>query len=313
VSLKILIILSLVTNLFGLNFQSDSIDGQLRETVEGQVTETKFTNILPEISKIPTRLNSNDPVIYANNLILIDSQSNQVLYQEKGQESVPIASTTKIMTAMIAIENYDLNQIATISKKAANQNGSGTNLIYGEEISIINLLKCLLIRSGNDSAYAVAEIYNGEVEDFIDLMNKKAEFLKMEKTFYSDPAGLNPETKSSARDLSIITKYALENEVFSEIVKTGETSVTDVSGIRHHDLKNSNRLVNDYNYPGAIGVKTGYLPEAGHCLVAAAERGGVRLIAVILNTGYDTPEASAIEAKKLLDWGFSSFKYNREL
>jgi D-alanyl-D-alanine carboxypeptidase len=310
VTLKILIILSLITNLFGLNFQSDLIDGQLRQAIEGQASKTKLYDTLPEISNIPVRKNSKDPVIYANNIFLIDSQSNQILYQEKGQESVSIASTTKIMTAIVAIENYNLDQVTTISKEAANQNGSGTNLIYGERISIINLLKCLLIRSGNDSAYAIAEIYNREIDNFIDLMNQKAKFLKMDETFYYDPAGLDPKTKSSARDLSIITKYALENQTFSEIVKIGETSVTDVSGLRHHDLKNSNRLVNDYDYPGAIGVKTGYLPEAGHCLVAAADRDGVRLIAVILNTGYDTPEASAIEAKKLLDWGFSSFKYN---
>jgi D-alanyl-D-alanine carboxypeptidase (penicillin-binding protein 5/6) len=210
----------------------------------------------------------------------------------------------------VVLENCNLDQVIEISAKAASQIGSDTNLIIGEKMTVRNLLNCLLIMSGNDSAYALGENYPGGLEKFVDKMNEKALALGMKNTHYLDPAGLAADAYSSAYDLSIITRYALKNKTFAEIVATPEITVNNTTGTRHHDLKNSNRLVNDYAYPGAIGVKTGYIPEAGHCLVGAAERDGHRLIAVVLNTNSDLATASATEARKLLDFGFNNFVFN---
>jgi D-alanyl-D-alanine carboxypeptidase len=168
----------------------------------------------------------------------------------------------------------------------------------------------MLIKSGNDAAYALAEYYSsdgsGNVEAFVKLMNDKAYDLGMYDTHYEDPAGLDTTGYSSAQDLFTITKYALKYKQFAEIVSTPKTVVTSTDGSIFHQLDNSNRLVGEYNYMGAIGVKTGYMPEAGHCLVGAAKRDGHTLIVVILQTNADTATASADEARKLLDWGWQN-------
>lgn len=265
-------------------------------------------NAYPDITLKPTPVvHLSKPNILAKNYILVDQKSNEILAQNNDRLPVPIASTTKITTASVVLQKYRLDDIVTVSPKAAAQIGSETFLVSGERMTVRNLLYCLLIMSGNDAAYALAEHYSGGVDGFVGLMNQKAQELNMGDTHYLDPAGLNPKGHSSAYDLSIITRYALKNPTFASIVATPEITVDNVEGTRHHDLKNSNRLVNDFAYPGATGVKTGYLPEAGHCLVGAARRGDTTLIAVILNTNYDTPTASALEAKKLLDYGFDNY------
>jgi D-alanyl-D-alanine carboxypeptidase len=145
-----------------------------------------------------------------------------------------------------------------------------------------------------------------DIAKFITAMNNKAMELGMENTEYRDPAGLDTTGYSSAYDLYLITKYALKKDLFAEIVKTDHDVVKDTSGTIWHDLKNSNRLVGEYKYQGAIGVKTGYMPDAGHILVSAAKRDGHTLVGVIINTFADTPSASADESRKMLDWGFEN-------
>lgn len=310
--LKLLIISSLIPSLLGLGFNSSNLNNRVSKTLkaENHKSEKIFDGNLPNISVLPQKkINSQKVTIYAKNYLLIDSKSNEILDSKNENVSVPIASTTKIMSAIIVLEKYDLSKIVKVSTIAASQIGSDTNLIAGENITIRNLLYCMLIKSGNDAAYVLAENYPGGVEKFVEAMNQKAESLNMSNTHYMDPAGLNPQGYSTAYDLSIITKYALKNDQFASIVKTPEITIQNVEGTRNHDLKNSNRLVNDFAYPGAIGVKTGYLPEAGHCLVGAANRNGHILIAVILNTSYDTVTASAIEARKLLDYGFNNWTF----
>jgi D-alanyl-D-alanine carboxypeptidase (penicillin-binding protein 5/6) len=309
---KVLIILSLLSNLFGLNLRTDSINQRISSAVKADASNSKpiYNSSLPEIVPLPEKINSKaKELIYAKNYLLLEEKSNEILAMKNAYDRVPIASTTKITTTMVVLENYNLDDVVEISAKAASQIGSDTNLIAGEKITVKNLLYCMLIKSGNDSAYALAEKYPGGVEKFVEKMNQLAKRLSLTNTHYLDPAGLNPAGYSSAYDLSIVTRYALKNEVFAQIVATPEITVDNVAGTRHHDLKNSNRLVNDYQYPGAIGVKTGYLPEAGHCLVGAAERDGHLLIAVVLNTNSDAVTASATEARKLLDFGFENYTF----
>lgn len=263
----------------------------------------------PKVSKFVEH-----PNILAENYLLADFDSGAIFLKQSFDSRVPIASTTKVMTALLILEKYNLSDVVTISEKAAFQIGADSYLIVGEKITVRELLYCMLIKSGNDAAYALAEHINGAgdegVSKFVVLMNEKAKELGLKNTHYKDPAGLDVEGFSSAFDLFSVTREALKKDLFRKIVSTKQYTATSIDGKYSHALNNSNRLVNEYDYPGAIGVKTGYMPEAGHCLVSAAERNGHTLIGVILKTTYDTAPASADESRKLLDWGFANIEWN---
>lgn len=313
--IKSFLILSIIFNSIGLHDTAKKFDDAVvRDLTSGSkkiVEASNFSITLPDILPMPeVKSGAIKATANARHYVLADLDTGKILVKNDQNAKVPIASTTKIMTAVVALENYSPDDIATISSNATTQIGADANLVVGEKITIDQLLHCLLIKSGNDSAYAIAEHMNkaGEtgIQKFIDKMNEKAKELGMQNTEYHDPAGLDVTGYSSANDLFIITRYALKKELFATIVKEPQYSAKSVDSKTWHALDNSNRLVNQYQYPGAIGVKTGYMPEAGHCLVGAAQRGGHSLIAVVLNTYADTPSASADEAKRLLDWGFAN-------
>lgn len=311
--LKSIIAISVIFNLAGLNFVSDKLDNAIYKDEIGDSTDalaSVYDLNLPEIYQRPeVNKSAPKPNISAYNYLIADLESGSVLYKYDVNRRVPIASTTKIMTAIVSLENYKLDDVVTISEKAANQAGSDTYLRVGEQITVGELLYCLLIKSGNDSAYALAEhmSYNNDsIAEFVSKMNETAKKLGMKNTDYHDPAGLDVTGYSSAYDLFLATRYAMKFITFKEIVKTKEYTATNTTKTISHPLATSNRLVGEYQYPGAIGVKTGYMPEAGHCLVSAVERNGHTIIGVVLNTFADTPSASADESRKLLDWGFSN-------
>lgn len=310
---KSLVILSIICNLTGLQGVADKFDKAVVRDRTGTIQAAKASNldsILPDLQPRPRLRTATPPFINSKEFLLVDNDSGTVLAKENYKERVPIASTTKIMTAVVVLEYYDLDEVVTVSPDAAFQNGSDSFLRVGEKITVTELLHCLMIKSGNDAAYALAEHMNTEKEigivKFVEAMNQKVESLGLKDTRYFDPAGLDPEGYSSAFDLYLITKLALKNELFKEIIIKEQYAAKNVDGTIWHELKNSNRLVADYHYPGAIGVKTGYLPEASHCLVGAAERNGHTFISIVLGTYADTASASADESKKLLDWGFSN-------
>lgn len=311
---KFLILLSIAFNTLGFSGQAAKIDQSALNSKAGTEINAFASSpdlILPLISPRPEiKANAPKPTIYAKDYVLVDDESGVVLTKQNAHDPVPIASTTKIMTASIVLENYKLDDVVTISSKAANEIGASAGFVTGEKITVLNLLNCLLIKSANGAADAFAEHMNaaGEtgMQKFVDKMNAKAKELGMTDTEYHDPAGLDVTGHSSAYDLSVITRYAMKKDTFASIVIKKEATVTDVTGKIYHSLENSNRLVREWSYPGAIGVKTGYMPEAGHCLVGAARRDGHTLVAIILNTNADTPSASAEEARKLLDWGWQN-------
>ncbi len=312
---KLLLLASIVLNTVGLKSQALDIDKNLIQSVANHGISVEASNDLPlpTISIKPKLLpNAIKPVIYTKSHILVDEESGTILSEKDKDLKLPIASTTKVMTAVLVLENYNLDDIITVSKEAAVQIGVDLVTVKGEKITIRNFLKCLLINSSNRAAYALAEHYNGPNETgitaFVALMNKKAKELGMTNTDYHDPAGLDVTGYSTAYDQTLVTKYALKNPIFAEIVKTKEEDVTDVTGKIKYQLRNSNRLVREWNYSGAIGVKTGYMPEASHTLIGAVRRDGHTLISVVLYTFADTVSASAEESKKLFDWGF---KYTR--
>ncbi|MFA7253524.1 MAG: D-alanyl-D-alanine carboxypeptidase family protein [Patescibacteria group bacterium] len=316
---KLLIIFSIIFNTFGFSGASLNIDRDIiQKSASSQESAlAEAINLpLPEIKEPPkTKEFAAKPLIYAQNYILVDSESGTIIANKAAKQRVPIASTTKIMTAVVVLENYDLDEVVTISKEAASTIGASANLVIGEQMTVGDLLKCLLIKSANGAAIALAEYMNkpGEtgIAKFNSKMNAKAKELGMNDTEYHDPAGLDVTGYSSAFDLYLITKYALKKPIFAEIVQIKQTSVRDITGKIWHELNNSNRLVNEWDYSGAIGVKTGYMPEAGHCLVGAATRNGHTLISIVLKTNADTPSASAEESRKLLDWGWQNIIWPR--
>jgi D-alanyl-D-alanine carboxypeptidase (penicillin-binding protein 5/6) len=232
--------------------------------------------------------------------VLIDFESGRVLYEKNARNKVPMASTTKIMTAIVAIENSDLNDMVEVSKRAALVGGSQIKIVKGQKYSMNDLLNGLLINSGNDAAIAIAEHVGGSVEIFLNMMNEKAKELGAYNTQFKSPHGLDiPGHYSTAYDLAVITRYALENKTFSRIVSS--KSAWFPTGI----LNNTNELLSLYE--GADGVKTGYTGLAGRCLVASATRNKMKLISVVLNAPTKTERARS--SKVILDYGFANYHH----
>lgn len=232
---------------------------------------------------------------------LIDVTSGRLLYSEDGDIPMRIASLTKIMTAIVAIEYGDLASKVKVSKRAAGKEGSSIYLRIGEEMTLSNMLYGLMLRSGNDAATAIAEHVGGSEAGFVYLMNEKAKELGLENTQFRNPSGLDhDEHYSSANDLAILTAYALRNKVFAEIVKTEEKQAPNPYEKWNYKWRNKNKMLRTYE--GADGVKTGYTKKAFRCLVSSATRNGQQLVAVTLNDGNDWDDH-----QKLLDYGFNNY------
>ncbi len=281
--------------------------------VLGAYSENISSKTTPPIVKflqLPTPIaNLSNPYIGARNATLIDDEAKYVLYSQAHTDQVPIASITKVMTAVLVIDNNRLNDYVSMTADDIRVVGSNLGLSIGEQLKVSDLLKALLIRSSNEAANALARATSGSVEKFVDNMNKRARDMGLKKTSYGDPHGLSPESKSTAYEQAILFSYALHYPLFREIIGTGETTITSLDG-KVHTLANSNRLItNEMHFDGLIGGKTGYTPEAGHCLVTAAARNNRTIVSVILNTASPLNTASAVESKKLLDWGFASYTW----
>jgi len=240
--------------------------------------------------------------VSASYACVIDALSGRVLYEKNAYEKHSMASTTKIMTALVAIENKPLTDVVTVSSRAAGTEGSSMYLKSGEKIVLLDLLYGLMLASGNDAAIAIAEHVGGSVENFADMMTKKAKEIGAVNTSFKNPNGLDEEGHfTTAYDLALITKKALENETFAEIVSTVTKTISSGEENNKRTFTNHNKLLNMYE--GAIGVKTGYTKKTGRCLVSAAERDGFRVIAVTLNAPDDWNDH-----KKMLDKAFNTYK-----
>lgn len=222
----------------------------------------------------------------AKSAILIDADSGRVLYEKNAYEKRGMASTTKIMTAIVALENTSYDDIVTVSHLAASTEGSSMYLNSGEKIRMESLLYGLMLNSGNDAATAIAEHISGNTKDFARLMNEKAEKIGLKSTSFANPHGLDNENHySTAYDMAMLARYAMKNEKFAEIVSTKRKAV-ELNGTENSRyLKNHNRLLSSYRY--CTGIKTGFTKACGRCLVSSAEKDGVKLIAVTLNAPDD--------------------------
>ena len=230
----------------------------------------------------------------AASAILMDAASGRVLYAHNADQPRLIASTTKIMTAVVALERGDLARVYTVTD-ADMAEGSSMYLQTGEEVTLETLLYGLMLVSGNDAALAVAHCVCGDVETFVAAMNEKARDLGMTRSSFANPNGLDHENHySTARDMAVLTQYALQNETFRRIVST--RSIT----LAGRTLVNHNKLLRYYE--DCVGVKTGFTKAAGRTLVSAATRDGQTLIAVTLNDGSDWADHRA-----LFDYGFANY------
>jgi len=233
--------------------------------------------------------------ISAGSAIMLDAATGRVLYERRADERCLIASTTKIMTALVVCEQCNVLDRMRIPKEAVGIEGSSMYLREGEVLTVQELLYGLMLQSGNDAAVALAIYCGGTVEGFAQLMNDKARLLGLENTHFVNPNGLDaPEHYSTARDLAVLAAYAMENPVFRQTVSTRSVR----AGERY--LTNHNKLL--WRLEGANGVKTGYTRSAGRILVSGAQRNGRQLIAVTINAPDDWNDHTI-----LLEEGFSRY------
>ncbi len=248
----------------------EDINNESSETIDEDFVDIDGNKVN---TKIPLRVS-------ARNAIAIDAETRQVLWDQNGYEIVPMASTTKILTSLVAINYGDLDKKVTISKNAASIRGSTVGYKAGEEVTMRELLFGLMFKSGNDAAIAIAEDIGGSVEKFSNIMNDFAKSLGAIDSHFESPHGLDSlKHYSSAYDLALLTSKGMENEIFREIV--GEKVISKDKYNFTRDYQNINKIL--HRIPGANGVKTGYTGGAGKCLVSSVNYNGRNIIIVVLN------------------------------
>ncbi|MBR5269895.1 MAG: D-alanyl-D-alanine carboxypeptidase [Anaerotignum sp.] len=253
-----------------------------------------------------------EPDIAARGAALIDGKTGRLLWGRNEEEPMTMASTTKIMTAILVLENCEMDEIVTISKNAAHQPEVHMDLQEGERWKAGDLLSAMMLRSCNDAAVALAEHVSGDVGSFCKEMTEKAGEIGAEDTVFGSPNGLDShlddtEHHSTAYDMALIGAYALENDRFREIIIQPEIYISDMDGKRNCSITNTDRFLQEYS--GAIGVKTGYTNKAGHCFVGAAERDGVLLVSCVFGSGWGDAgkRKKWTDTRKLMDYGFETF------
>ena len=290
----ILVIIFLTITNPNFSYADDYLEDNTTINVSAEISETLAqTSDTLEASSI----NSRSCIVY-------DRNSQMILYGKNETKQVKMASTTKIMTSLIIIENCDLSEIIEVSKKAAGTGGSRLGLKTGDKITVKDLLYGLMLCSGNDAAVALAEYAGGDIQGFADLMNKKANELGLTNTHFESPHGLDSDGHyTTAYELAILTDYALKNETFAKIVGTKNYTVT-INGYAKN-LSNTNELLGYLN--GVYGVKTGFTNGANRCLVTACKRDDMDIICVVL--GADTKKFRTQDSIKLIEYAFKNFTY----
>lgn len=232
--------------------------------------------------------------------ILMDTDSNRILYAKNIHEVRSVASISKIMTAILAIESGKLDDTVLIGDEILDAYGSAIYIKQGEEMTLRDLVYGLMLRSGNDAALAIANYVGGDVNSFVDMMNQKARQIGMKNTTFNNPSGLdeNKGNMSTAYDMAILTSYAMQNEDYKTIVKTKHHTVTTNKNV--YSWTNKNKLLNTYKY--TTGGKTGYTEIARRTLVSTASKDGLNLVVVTLNDGNDF-----LDHKSLHEYGFENY------
>ena len=274
-------------------------------------------DLIPPPPPLPTPILTvrlTPPAVSAKAAYLLDADTGHVLVDVQGEQRLPMASTTKIMTALIAIQTADLSQIVSVRQDAINEvrthNGSSAQLVVGDQIRLKDLLYGLMLPSGDDAAIAIADAIGGTTSKFVQTMNLYAHQLHLTQTHFINPDGLtymtpqgqpDPNQYTTAADLAHLARAAMANPFFAQLVEL-QHFVLPASAVHHaYTWDSIDTLLS--TYPGATGIKTGFTAEAGYCLVFAATTGGHHLIGVLLHE----PDADQrfVDARTLLDWGFA--------
>ena len=267
-----------------------------------------FDNINQEnfLQPLPSKTqNADDFNIKAKSAIVLDIGTDSILYSKNSDEKKPIASLTKIMTALVILDNVDLNSTVTISRNAFDTDGRKDSLAVNEKIKAEDLLKIMLIRSNNTAAVSLAEHTSGNVEEFVKLMNKKAELLGLKNTNFSNPTGFDSEENySTAYDIAQLFDYSLNKQLIWEILRIQKLNLSSIDGKIKHKIKNTNLLLG--RLKNITGGKTGLTDEAGQCLalVVGDPIDNHRIISVVLSA-----EDRFLETEKLVRWVFRSYKW----
>lgn len=260
-----------------------------------------FVFCLALICALAFSLSTSAIEISAKGGVLIEAQSGDIVLGKNENARLPMASTTKIMTALVVLDTIDTDTVVKIEPFMTNIEGSSIYLKEGEELTVLELLYALMLESANDAAVALAYTVSGSIEAFADLMNEKAMSLGLKSTHFTNPHGLDDdEHYTTPYELGIIAVNAMKNPVFREIASTYKKTIPLNGGEGTRVLINHNRLLRSYD--GAIGIKTGFTKRCGRCLVSCAQRDGVMLVCVTLNAPNDWQDHT-----KMLDYGFSQY------
>lgn len=281
-----------------------------------------FSILIPFCTNYCFAVEENKLNIYSEAAIIVENSTGKILYQKNAKEKRYPASTTKVMTALLTLENCKLSDIATVSADAIilPSGYANANLQVGEELSIENLLYALLVKSANEAATVLAEHIAGSVDKFADMMNQRAKELGCENTHFVNPNGIHNENHyTTAYDLYLIAQEAMKNETFRKIVTTTSYTLpaTNKYPEANRSFPNTNDLIrvnksnraDNYYYKDAIGIKTGYTKEAKNCLISASNRDGLEFISVVLGAGTTESGLSEryIDTINLFNYGYDNY------
>lgn len=251
------------------------------------------------------------PSLHAKYSCVMDGNTNRILFQQNGNQKVPMASTTKIMTALLVLESGRTNETVKVSSYAASMPKVHLGMCTGYEYKLNDLLYSLMLESHNDTAVAIAEHMSGSVENFAKEMNKKAKELGMNNTHFVTPNGLDAANHySTASDMCRLASYAVKNSAFCNLVATGSHSFQTIDGTHSYTVSNKDAFLSYYE--GALGIKTGFTGKAGYCFVGAAKRNGATLTSCVLASGWPPNKSYKwADTKALMDYGFQNFSITK--
>ena len=295
--MKIIVLVEIIL-LMEMNTVFADIEETENETVDIETIKNEVIETVETASNV-----TKEPSLDARIGLIFDRSSKRILYEKNGLKQVPMASTTKIMTSIVVLENANLSDVVTVDKKAAGTGGSRLGLSTNDKITVHDLLYGLMLRSGNDAAVALAIHVGGSVEGFAEMMNQKAKQMGWNNSHFVTPHGLDEkEHYTTAYELACMADYALEIPKFKEIVGSKSYYIT-ING-QSRLIYNTHELLG--NLSGVYGVKTGFTNGAGRCLVTACKRGDLDIITVVL--GADTKTIRTKDSMKLIEYAYQNYE-----